>query len=96
MAFKILTVAENDGDSESMTAIQTQHSWRPGTPPGSDVLRFNIDIKRNINIQVLRDGLLQTKIQFNDLHLKEFIEFLTDMQVFISEEETIAKLRGNK
>jgi len=90
MVFKVLTVAENDGESDSMTAVQNHGAWAAGA---KDELRFKVDLKRNITIQVIREGRELNKIQWANLDLKSMIAFLQDMQTFISEEEMIAKLK---
>jgi hypothetical protein len=90
MTFKVLTAAENGGDSESMTAVQDHGAWAAGS---KDEFRFTIDLKRNVTILVIRDGREYRKIQWANLDLKGMISFLQDMQTFISEEEMIAKLK---
>lgn len=95
MSFRILSVAENGGDSESITAVQEQHSWGANTLVWHDEFRFKIDLKRNVTIQVARDGRLQNTIQFADLDLKAFAQFIEDVKIFHDEEDVIAKLRGN-
>lgn len=94
MPFKVLTVNENGGDSRSMTAVQTQHSWTPGYSPGEDKLIVKIDTKKNIIIAFMRDNIAKEQIQFTGLDLDGLIEFLQDARTFISEEEMVEKLKG--
>lgn len=96
MTFNILSVAENDGDSNSMAATQTQHSWSPGINVGEEKLYVKIDVKRNITIKASRAGRIQNTIQFSGLDLNSFIRFLEEVRMFISEEEMIAILKQEK
>ena len=94
--FKILTVAEDNGQSDRMTAVQSQHNWMPGWPAAKHEISFTVTVKRDIQIEERRDGKLINSIQYPRVDLDSLILFLQDVQTFISEEEMIEMLKGKK
>lgn len=95
MSFRILTVAETDGQSDRMTAVQEQHEWQRGQKAAIHELKITVTVKRDIIVEDRKDGLIQHTIKFPRADLDSLILFLQDVQTFISEEEMIDKLKGS-
>jgi hypothetical protein len=94
MTFEILSVAENDGDSNSISAVQRHYRLSQGVSEVVDELFLKIDVKRNFTIKISRGGKLQNIIQFTGVDLNSLIQYIEDVRTFISEEEMIERLKG--
>jgi hypothetical protein len=105
MKFEILTVAEDDYESDRFTAAQKNYhhagfSWNPGrrsTPiQECKELRFSLDVKRSLMIRKLKNGKMENMITFEKVDIDGLIEYLQEVKQFLSEEELVAKLLGKK
>ncbi len=91
---KILTVAENNGKSDSVAARQDNFSSYGGS-------RLEIEIGFDRSILFTRKNLgvpapQETKIKFEKVDIDGMIEFLLEAKRLISEEDMYKKLVGIK
>ena len=88
---KILSVAEDNGNSERMSAVQ--HFPGRMNEPGTTIV-FSIYSDRSLHIRF--NAPLPVDIIFPELDVDGLILFLQDAKQFISESDVIAKLQGKK
>lgn len=87
---RILSVAENNGDSDSLTAHQ-KYRTRNGN------WEFGITIDLNRTVVIKRKYETSTTIEtltFSNLDIDGIIEYLAEVKQLISEQEVINKLMG--
>jgi hypothetical protein len=91
---QILSVAENDGKSESIAARQIAYSSHAGVQ-----LHVEIGFDRSFLVSKKPMGIPGCKvdtIQFSNLDIDGMIEFLLEAKRLISEEDMYKKLVGRK
>jgi len=91
---KILTVAENDGKSDTIAARQDNFGAYPNTR-----LEIEIGVDRTILFTKKNLGMpspQEIKIKFDRIDLDGMIELLVEAKRLISEEEMYKKLVGTR
>lgn len=91
---QILTVAENDGKSESLAARQIAYSSHGGVQ-----LHMEIGFNRSFLVAKKPIGIPGGKVdtvQFSNVDIDGMIEFLLEAKRLISEEDMYKKLVGRK
>lgn len=90
---RILTVSEDDGFSDRMTAVQDTH-----LPGANFSLRISIDTERKLSVKITSNTYKPGggMMDFPKLDLDGLIEYLQDVRTFISEEEMVVALRGKQ
>jgi hypothetical protein len=96
MTFNTLSVAENNGDSSTVVAVQSEHLWSVKRGPYKEIVKISTDAKRNIEISVTRGANDIQSISFTNLDIESLITYLQDVKTFISEEEMMVALRNAK
>ncbi len=86
---RVLSVNEDGGRSDRMSA--EQRNWVHGE---SETLNISIDVDRTLTITTKEYACFAKTIQFKGIDLSGLIEYLQDVQTFISEEDMIYKLKG--
>lgn len=87
MKFELLSINEDDGASDRVTAKQV----------GEGSIKISITDRKRARIEHI-DGRTYHKsiIEFKDLDIDGLIDFLQEAKVFISEEEMVRTLMGSK
>lgn len=85
---KILTVNEDGGQSDRITAKYKGYDWATGR---QDVY-ISVSSKNMFSISDERTSILLSNFCKKDL--RDLIEFMEDAYTFLDEEDTIAKLIG--
>ena len=94
MSMQILSVAENDGKSESLAARQIAYSSHGGVQ-----LHVEIGFDRSLLVSKKPIGIPGGKVdmvQFSCLDIDGMIEFLLEAKRLISEEDMYKKLAGKR
>jgi hypothetical protein len=91
--FELLSVAEDDYESDRLTVKQEFYS------PNRQALKISITSKRNLVIETwcpTNGGNQRTKIVAIDVDIEGLLQFVQDAKTFIDEEAMIEKLKGKK
>lgn len=91
---QILSVAENDGKSESLAARQTLYGSHGGVQ-----LHIEIGFNRTLHVSCKPIGIPGCKVDtvnFSGLDVDGMIEFLQEAKRLISEEDMYKKLVGKR
>lgn len=95
MTFKLLSIAEDRGQSDRMSAVQ--ESWT--TSIGARKLYISVDTKRTLRIELLNgiDYRIEGKfVEFKGLDVDGLIEYLQEVKTFLSEEDMVKELMGKR
>jgi hypothetical protein len=89
---RILTVNEDGGFSDRMTATQSSH-----LPNANFSLKISIDTERKLSMLVTSNVMPARQVlDFPKLDIDGLIDYLQQVKTFISEEDMVVALRGKQ
>lgn len=90
---KILTVNEDGGFSDRMTAVQDSH-----LPGANFSLRISIDTESKLTLKITSNKYQPGTgtMDFPNLDIDGLIDYLQQVKTFMSEEEMVVALRGGQ
>lgn len=90
--YTILSVNEDNGHSDRLTAKFQSHNGRFGD---WSTMKISVTDSRKLIIgKIDGNGLVNQNVEFQDIDLDGLIQYLQDVKVFLSEEDMVKKLMG--
>ena len=93
MTYKILTVAEDNYESDRLTAVFPSYGGRFQDP---SQMTISVSAYRKVVIKRINQGIVNGSLEFQDLDIDGIIQYLQEVKTFLHEEDMIKVLMGQR
>jgi hypothetical protein len=94
--FNLLSVVEDDGHSDRLTAVQTNFAKHRSLGYRHQLIKISVTSNSDLILSSHIDGCAVHEIEFLGIDVDSLIDYLQDVKVFLAEEKMIKKLKAGK